>query len=468
MAEEKRSPPVQPGAGTVIWQGYHHAWEYNHRLNRFGSYVRQPQGCSADAAIIGHTAASGTGNDTAHFIEFVTPITAARGVAFQAGHVEATAECQRGDMTPFILRVDDLELAPELQNRDHITVVLNGFDLYATSHSEKLMTLDLEVTDPTVTDAGTRVRFRILGELRFDCRSTECQMLPIRLEAERLNQAATVPESAEPIGLPSAHPRQRRGIDRRKVDRIARWLKRQLTQLTDVEAIKRSMVGDEGDTFRRRLFRFAGRRIYLRFLKWRLSAPYVIRVHYLIIAGDRDALTVSESPEIVHEYAWDLEHEIHQSQTGVCPVTVQGDDPSRYALNTLAFRRLFADVAFDEEQGSDDPIQWGQGMHMLAWTMAIRDIRTTGEGVTAALDLFYKNWSEAMNEVITLTTWGAVRAAGRARLGARLALLQFREAEGDQQVLPGRIYWPGAGRSAVHAPQAHFERRLTPKSSERT
>ena len=35
----------------------------------------------------------------------------------------------------------------------------------------------------------------------------------------------------------------------------------------------------------------------------------------------------------------------------------------------------------------------------------------------ADLDLFYKNWSDAMNQVITFTTWGAVRAAGRARIG---------------------------------------------------
>jgi hypothetical protein len=145
------------------------------------------------------------------------------------------------------------------------------------------------------------------------------------------------------------------------------------------------------------------------------------------------------------------------------PITVTGDDPGAYAVNTLAFRRLITDVIIDEEQGSEDPIQWGKGMHMLEWDIAIRDVQPTPHGVTADLDLFYKSWSEAMNAVITLTTWGAVRAAGHARIGARLALLQFKSASGgEQRAVPGRIYWPGRGLSAVSDPRARCEYALKP------
>ncbi len=67
-----------------IWQGFRHAWEYNHRLNRFGSYVLNLKGPDGAArTVAGHTSASGTGNDTAHFSEFVTQVDAADGVAFQ-------------------------------------------------------------------------------------------------------------------------------------------------------------------------------------------------------------------------------------------------------------------------------------------------------------------------------------------------------------------------------------------------
>lgn len=66
-----------------------------------------------------------------------------------------------------------------------------------------------------------------------------------------------------------------------------------------------------------------------------------------------------------------------------------------------------------------------------------------------------------MNEVITFTTWGAVRSAGTATVAARLALLQFkRTALATQHVIPGRIHWPGGGISARSDPRAVAERDL--------
>jgi hypothetical protein len=454
----------------AIWQGFRHTWEYNHRLNRFGSYITRRRGKDGrSCAVVGHTAASGTGNDTAHFDDCVAEVNGAQGVAVQTGVVQAVAECQRGDLTTFVVRVDDLPLDPALQGRDVYTVLLNGFDLFATEHSEKVMTFDLEVSEPTLCDDARAIRFYVMGDLRFDCRSPECQLLPVRLETEQLDHDDH--EEETPVeALMDAHvpePPPKRGIDRRKVDKAARWVKQKLTSLMGVEDVKRSILDEGGDTLRRRLFRLFGRRFFIRFLKWRFSAPYVIRVHYLIVAGDRDALTVTESPTFEHTYTWDMEHEIDGATTGVLPVSVRGDDPGRYAVNTLAFKRIFMDVTIDEAQGTEDPIQWGKGMHMLAWHHAIRDVQTSGEAVTAKLDLFYKNWSEAMNAVITLTTWGAVRAAGSARMGARLALLQLREAaEVHHRAMPGWIYWPGRGLSATRDPRARFERILTPTGTE--
>ncbi len=446
-----------------IWQGFRHAWEYNHRLNRFGSYVLNLKGPDGAArTVAGHTSASGTGNDTAHFSEFVTQVDATDGLAFQSGHVETIAECQRGDLTPFVARVEDLDLAPNLQGRDVYTVVINGFDIYADEHSEKIMTFDVEVTNPTVDADGTKLRFHVLGNLRFDCRSPECQLLPLRLETERLNRIDTdgdgIPDAPPPL-VSTARPK--RGIDRHRVDRIARWLKRQLQQLTDVEEVKRSIIGEDGDTLRRRLFRLFGREFYFRFLKWRLSAPYVLRVHYLIIAADRDALTVTDGPFVENRYEWDLEHEIHREDVGKMETTLSGDNPARYDANVLAFKRLFLDVHIDEEMGSDDPIQWGQGMHLLEWDLAIHRTEIRDSVVIADLDLFYKNWSDAMNQVITFTTWGAVRAAGRARIGARLALLQMRGTGPAREAqIPATLYWPGRGLSSRNDPRAIREQNI--------
>ena len=450
--------PSMDSHSAVIWQGYQHQWEYNHRVNRFGSYVRH-RACQggATSTVVGHTAASGTGNDTAHFCEYATEIRSAEGVAFQPGSGETVVECQRGDRTPFVIRVDDLELAPELQGRDTYTVVLNGFDLCALQHADKIVTFDVDVTEPLIYDGGTKARFYIVGHLCFDCRSPECQLLPIRLESEAVRKD----EHQEPEldGPAPAPERPRRGLDRRKFDRAVHWIKRQLATMMDVEEVKRSLQARDQDAPRRRLFRLLGRRFYLRFLKWELSAPYALYVHYLLVGGDRDALAVHDSPFFEHQYSWDLEHEIWQEEVGVLPVTVQGGDVEAYAVNTLAFRRLSIDIEIDEALGTEDPLQWGKGMHLLEWSMAIRDIQPATGGVRAELDLFFKCWSEAMNQVITLTTWGAVRGAGRARIGARLALLQFKSATtGGQREMPGRIYWPGGGLNAAGDPRSRFER----------
>ena len=69
--------------------------EYNHRLNRFGSYVLNLKGPDGAArTVAGHTSASGTGNDTAHFSEFVTQVDATDGLAFQSGHVAWGDHCR--------------------------------------------------------------------------------------------------------------------------------------------------------------------------------------------------------------------------------------------------------------------------------------------------------------------------------------------------------------------------------------
>jgi hypothetical protein len=263
-----------------------------------------------------------------------------------------------------------------------------------------------------------------------------------------------------PPAAPDAEPPPQRGFRRHPaLDRAGAWLQRQIVRLTDLENVKQSVLEDDENTQRRRLFRLLGKRFFLRLLKWRIATPYVLRVHYLIIAGDEDALQVTESEIQGTAYAWDAEREIHRHEVGVRSVAVEGGPPEAYDVNTLAFKRVALRAEINREFSASNPIQWGKGLHLLEWDVALRDIRPEGNQVTAQLDLFYKSWSVAMNEVITLTTWGALRSAGSARLQARLALLQFRRATtGGQIELPGKIHWPGGGLNAQDHPRAAHER----------
>ncbi|NDJ33991.1 MAG: hypothetical protein GYB64_04950 [Chloroflexi bacterium] len=438
-----------------IWQGYHHEWEYNHRVNRFGSYIRQENG----TAFAGHTAASGTGADVAHFTEFSTGVKA-EGVAYQTGTAEVVVECQRTNLTPFRVRVDDVELAPELRGRDRYVVVLNGFDIFALEHADKLITFDLEMTEPVVTD-GDKLRFNALGNLCFDCRSPECQLWPMRLEVEDVNPPK---EPALVENKPVEElPRHQGGIQKDRVDRAVKWLKDQVVRFTGLEDVKRSVIGKDEDALRRRLFRILGKRFFLKFLKWRITTPYVVRIHYLILAADSDALTCRETPVYTKDYVWDMDNEIDLETHGTQTITL----PVEREASTLAFKHLYLNVTLDEEHGTTDPIQWGKGMHVLGWSMAVRDIQVNDGQLTARLDLFYKCWSAAMNEVITLTTWGAFRAAGRAEIAARLLLLQFKDAViSPQTATPGAISWPGGGLNATRHPRAVDERPIAEAGDE--
>jgi len=443
---------IQLGA---IWQGFNHAWEYNHRLNRLGSYVRlSPE--SDDEPVVGHTAASGTGGDIARFSEYVT-VMETRDVAFQAGCAETTVECPRAVTTRFRIKLDPLELAPDLVGKQTYTILINGFDLAAQRHADKLIAFDLEISEPVIHADGRSLRFNIFGDLCLDCRTAECQLWPLSLEVERVSR-----RGAEPGELAAGRLPKKRGIPNRPAfGPGVNWLKRQIARLTDLENVKRGIVGRDEERLRRRLFRLFGRQFFVRLAKWRILSPYRLRVHYLIIGADRQDLRVTDSGVVQNTYSWDAETEIHREELGSARFSVAGDDPQRYELNTFGFKQLSVATEMDHDFGSTNPIQWGKGMHLLEWHTAVRDIEAVGNEVSGTLDLFYKSWSEAMNEVITFTTWGAVRSAGTASLAARLALLQFKgAAPAAQRSIPGQLYWPGGGLNAREDPRAISERPM--------
>jgi hypothetical protein len=236
------------------------------------------------------------------------------------------------------------------------------------------------------------------------------------------------------------------------------WLKRQIARFTDLDTLKEGMLGREEDRLRRRLFRLFGRQFFLRVLKWRIVTPYVLRVSYVVVGGDRDALAVTETGPFENSYDWDTEAEIEREELGTQAIAVEGEPPETYDVNTFGFKQLSLETTLDQTFETSNPIQWGTGMHLLELDAAVREIGVADGKVTANLELFYKSWSVAMNEVITLTTWGALRSAGNATLRARLALLQLRDATAERLELPGEIHWPGGGLNARDHPRAQLER----------
>lgn len=151
----------------LLWQGFHHRWGYNHRVNRLGSWVRAalgPAGCEGKVA---HAAASGTGPDTASFTDHYARVV--------AGGVHAA-------MGSTTLQLSGREGAP-VHQRQRVAVrglidgarrvaFCNGFDLLSKDKADKLVKLHIRLGEPVREADG--FSFDVDVSYLADCTSPEC------------------------------------------------------------------------------------------------------------------------------------------------------------------------------------------------------------------------------------------------------------------------------------------------------
>lgn len=156
----------------VLWQGYHHRWRYNHRVNRLGSWVRH----DADGrAFVGHSGASGTGPDQLVYADFHTRVDA-DGVRATEAVLDLVVDSVEGSERPFLHAVSVPAPGPAC------VALLQGFDLVAAprpgapADADKLVALDLAVG--AVVVEGGQARFSVGGALNVDCDSPECDGHP--------------------------------------------------------------------------------------------------------------------------------------------------------------------------------------------------------------------------------------------------------------------------------------------------
>lgn len=174
---------ADPGNDTaVLWRGFRHAWSYNHRFNRFGSWVdmKNCDGSSCEYEV-GHSAASGTGEDVAATRDAYTELSA-KGVAFhqdsitlelngsekRAGPIDQSFSENRTVTVPF-------QADTELENRDEYVALLNGMDVVSQGSAAKLIDFELNVSEVRTTSGG--LEFDVEKNVKFDCDSFECDGL---------------------------------------------------------------------------------------------------------------------------------------------------------------------------------------------------------------------------------------------------------------------------------------------------
>jgi hypothetical protein len=183
-ATESDSEGQENGKDTaVLWRGFRHAWSYNHRVNRLGSWVRTEdcgeQSCSYS---VGHSGASGTGKDDASFRDAYTELSA-KGVGFHSGEksnipiqgTEATPDNGNPGTDEMISGTATIEvnLPSDMTNKDTYAVLLNGFDLKSKGLAAKFIRFNLDVTSTSVS--GGTLTTNIDYDVLLDCDSMECK-----------------------------------------------------------------------------------------------------------------------------------------------------------------------------------------------------------------------------------------------------------------------------------------------------
>lgn len=167
-AMERRHP------NAVIWRGFDHEWQYNHRVNRLGSYATPADdaGPGIDRWTVGHTAASGSGPDTATFSDYYTSLAA-------VGVWVTTATVRLDFDGPDTVQIIDtaapsVPLPDEMRDRDAYAAVLNGFDLVSVGDADKLIEFQLGIDSQPTDGSGGTADVELSGRIKADCSTVEC------------------------------------------------------------------------------------------------------------------------------------------------------------------------------------------------------------------------------------------------------------------------------------------------------
>lgn len=166
---------------TVLWQGFYHEWNINHRVNRLGDWVSDAQMNDNNLrAVFSHSAASGSAADVLNYLTFFTYLKTDKAKFFSS-QVRTAIRGREATTTTKVITVKG-KWPAELSKYQHATIVLNGFDLYCrstddgkimgTGNADKLSQLFIDV-DKLKFD-GDDFEFDLTVKLGADCDSPEC------------------------------------------------------------------------------------------------------------------------------------------------------------------------------------------------------------------------------------------------------------------------------------------------------
>jgi len=479
---------------VLIWRGFEHKWGYNHRFNRFGSYIEHDSG--DEEATIDHTGSSGWGPDVAQVTDYFTRVEDADGVWFLTGvtepHIDLEITRMQAYSKPHPVTVD---LPAEMQGlpRERYAVLLNGFDLQATKEGfvDKLINFSLGVGEVEVQDAT--LSFDVRVEALTDCRSLECwadlwaraekdsdlkrqiqgQIDRVQVEALFATRGASLPEvtrgEEDLIGmlelLPPDEAEEPAGGWERELDSMIAELEKR-EEAAAAEVVRGKGFSDWrdllDDLLQLRRETNHGKELAKLVKKSlggeQLALPpseYKLRVHFVVVAGREDALHVHQAPGLVQRDVYaTLEEPAADPDERIPHAFAAASDhglESVPGVGALAFTTKML--------GSNDEDQLDcEAMHYMQWQVVLEPPRSNGGDAEMDLRLFFSTWDDGMTtsndawngEATEAAAFAAKRApqhahkfAGHARVGVKPVLLQVRAAKVRPDSSSARIVWGG-------------------------
>ncbi len=163
--------------GALLWRGFNHKWDYNHRLGRMGDRIID-RGCVEDTCggFSMHAGAAGPERDHMDFTSYYSRVLA-EDVAFATVDVEHVLGARNSGLVErpgetVRLSVEDF---PNLEERDNYAVILGGFDLTSQTPDDKLMFFQLAAQGARWVANPREVAVEYDIGLSMHCSTDDCE-----------------------------------------------------------------------------------------------------------------------------------------------------------------------------------------------------------------------------------------------------------------------------------------------------
>ena len=246
---------------TIIWNGFYHVWDYNHRINRIGDWILPLEDNDRNGIKLTHTAASGSGADKLDYTTFYTQVVSDK-ISTYNNKYSFRVFGKEGETVESNLLIST-PIPSNFDAQKKIVLLISGFDLFSRTKADgairgdqkadKIFTFGVNASD--LKKENGQFIFKLNARLGGDCNSPEC------LTGENQNwfdyqivlyyQIISLPDSSniKPMGLSNAYSWEKPSANRpnpdtKEIFRVEKQLKNM--EIIGESSFKNAIIGFSG------------------------------------------------------------------------------------------------------------------------------------------------------------------------------------------------------------------------------